>query len=139
MVYWKTFLQNQMRHLQTYLQELNQWSSSIEEPLHSSAVAKDQDQRCRSGPSAGNLVIFRGGDSPKNYGADHQRLQISDLHFENFSTPATFACWKMRFKTEVCTCSPFPTEAMFWIEEVEMVDPVDDIMFSSSRRGIQIF
>ena len=23
-------------------------------------------------------------------------------------TPATFACWKIRFKTEVCTCSQFP-------------------------------
>ena len=39
-----------------YPQELNQWSSSIEEPLHSSTVEKsekpkqDQDQRCQSGP-----------------------------------------------------------------------------------------
>ena len=50
--------------------------------------------------------------SSKNYGADQQRLQISDLHFDKFPTPATFACWKIRFKTEVCTCSQFPTEAM---------------------------
>ena len=34
-------------------------------------------------------------------------------------------CWKMRFKTEVCTCSQFPTEAMLWIKEVELVDSVD--------------
>ena len=27
--------------------------------------------------------------------ADQQRLQISDLHFDKFPTPATFACWKM--------------------------------------------
>ena len=39
-------------------QELNQWNSSIEDPLHSSTVEKierrkqDQDQRCQSGPSA---------------------------------------------------------------------------------------
>ena len=32
-----------------------------------------------------------------------------------------FACWKIRFKTEVCTCSQFPTEAMLWIKEVEML------------------
>ena len=95
------------------LQELNQWSSSIEEPLHSSTVEKnetrtqDQDQRCQSGPSAKNAVIFSGGDSPKNYGADQQRLQISDLHFDKFPAPATFACWKVRFKTEVCSCSQF--------------------------------
>ena len=111
-----------------YPQELNQWSSSIEEPLHSSTVEKnegqehDQDLRCQSGPSAKNSVILSGGDSSKNYGADQQRLQISDLHFDKFTTPATFACWKIRFKTEVCTCSQFPTEALQWIKEVEMVD-----------------
>ena len=62
----------------------------------------------------------------KNYGADQQRLQISDLHFDKFPTPATFSCWKIRFKTEVCTCSQFPTEAMQWIKEVELADSVDD-------------
>ena len=113
-----------------YPQELNQWNSS-EEPLHSSTVEKserpeqNQDLRCQSGPSAKDSVIFS-GDSLKNYGADQQRLQISDLHFDKFATPATFACWKIRFKTEVCTCSQFPTEAMQWIKEVEMVDSVDD-------------
>ena len=109
-----------------YPQELSQWSSSIEEPLHSSTVERserqeqNQDLRCQSGPSAKNAVIFSGGDSSKNYGADQQRLQISDRHFDKFPTPATFACWKIRFKTEVRTCSQLPTEAMQWIEEVEM-------------------
>ena len=55
------------------------------------------DPRCQSGPSAKDSVIFSGGDSLKNYGADQQRLQISDLHFDKFLTPATFACWKIRF------------------------------------------
>ena len=125
-----------------YPPELNQWSSSIEEPLHSSTVEKserqkqDQDQRCQPGPSAKNSVIFGGGDSSNNYGADQQRLQISDPHFDKFPTPATFACWKIRFKTEVCICSQFPTEAMQWIKEVEMVDSVDDLKSSSSTRGI---
>ena len=96
-------------------QELHQWNSSIEEPLHSSTVQKserqeqNQDLRCQSGPSSKDSVILSGGDSSKNYGADQQRLQISDLHFDKFPTPATFACWKIRFKTEVCTCSQFPT------------------------------
>ena len=68
-----------------YPQELNQWSSSFDEPLHSSTVEKserqkqDQDLGCQSGPSAKNSVIFSGGDSSKNYGADHQRLQITDF------------------------------------------------------------
>ena len=124
-----------------YPQELHQWNSSIEEPLHSSKVEKserqkhDQDLRCQSGPSAKNSVIFSGGDSSKNYGAEQQRLQNSDLHFDKFPTPGTFACWKIRFKTEVCTCSQFPTEAMQWIKEVEMVDSVDDFISSLSIRG----
>ena len=115
-----------------YPQELNQWNSS-EEPLHSSTVEKRQ-----SGPSAKDSVIFSGGDSSKNYGADQQRLQIWDLHFDKFPTPATFACWKIRFKTEVCTCSQFLTEAMQWIKEVEMVDSVDDLRSPSSFRCISM-
>ena len=87
---------------------------------------QDQDLRCQSGLSAKNSVIPSEGDSSKNYGADQQRLLISDLHFDKFVTPATFACWKIRFKIEVCTCSQFPAEAMHWIKEVEMVDSVDD-------------
>ena len=64
--------------------------------------------------------------------------RFSDLHFDKFSTPTTFACWKIRFKTEVCTCSQFPTEAMQWIKEVEFVDTMDDLKFSSSIRGISM-
>ena len=125
-----------------YLQELNPWSSGRAEPIHSSTAEKNenqtpvQDQRCQSGPSAKDSVIFSGGDSSKNYGADQQRLQISDLHFGEFTAPATFACWKIRFKTEVCTCSQFPTKALQWIKEVEMADSVDDLMSSSSTRCI---
>ena len=125
-----------------YPQELNPWETTIEEPRHMSTGEKSErpeqnrDLRCQSGPSAKDSVIFSGGDSSKNYGADQQRLQISDLHFDKFPTPATFACWKIRFKTEVCICSQFPTEAMQWIKEVELVDSVDDLRSSSSVRGI---
>ena len=127
-----------------YPQELNPWRKIIEEPLHMSTAEKserpeqNQDLRCQSGPSVKDSVIFSGGDSSKNYGADQQRLQISDLHFDKFPTPATFACWKIRFKTEVCTCSQFPTEAMQWIKEVELVDSVDELRSSSSTRGISM-
>ena len=99
---------------------------------------QNQDLRCQSGPSAKDSVIFSGGDYSKNYGADQQRLQVSDLHFDNFPAPATFACWKIRFKTEVCTCSQFPTEALLWIKEVEMVESVDDLRSSLSIRGISM-
>ena len=82
-------------------------------------------------------IIPSEGDSSKNYGADQQRLQISDLHVDKFST-ATFACCKKRFKTEICTCSQFPTAAMLWIKEVEMVDSVDDLKSSLSVRRIRM-
>ena len=128
-----------------YPQELNStWRKTIEEPIHMSTAEKserperDQDLRCQSGPSAKDSVIFSGGDYSKNYGADQQRLQISDLHFDKFPKPATFACWKIRFKTEVCTCSQFPTEAMQWIKEVELVDSVDELRSSLSIRGISM-
>ena len=127
-----------------YPQELNPWGTTIEEPLHMSTAEKserpeqNQDLRCQSEPSAKDSVIPSGGDSSKNYGTDQQRLQISVLHFDKFPTPATFACWKIRFKTEVCTCSQFPTEAMQWIKEVELVDTVDELRSSSSTRGISM-
>ena len=47
------------------------------------------------------------------------------LHFDKFPTPATFACWKMKFKS-----SQFPAEGMQWINEAEIS--------SSSIRGIQM-
>ena len=134
MVYRETFVQIQHASSSApFPQELNPWSSGRAEPIHSSIADKNenqtpnQDQRCQSGPSAKSSVILSEGDSLKNYGADHQRLQISDLHFDKFPSPATFVCWKIRFKTEVCTCSQFRTEAVLWIKEVEMVDSVDDL------------
>ena len=94
--------------------------------------------RFQPGPSAENSFDPKEGRFLKNYGADQQRLQISELHFDKFRTPTTFACWKIRFKTEVCTCSQFPTEAMHWIKEVEMVESVDDVKSSCTVRGIQM-
>ena len=141
---------NVFAHQQTsssapYPQEFNStWRKTIEEPIHMSTAEKsgrperDQDLRCQSGPSAKDSVIFSGGDYSKNYGADQQRLQISDLHFDQFPTPATFACWKIRFKTEVCICSQFFSEAMQWIKEVELVDSEDELRSSLSTRGISM-
>ena len=144
-VYLETFFAKpQASSSAPYPQELNPWRTTIEEPFHMTTEKKSErpeqnrDLRCQSGPSAKDSVIFSGGDSLKNYGADQQRLQISDLHFDKFPTPATFACWMTRFKTELCTCLHFPTEAMQWIKEVELVDSVDELRSSSSTRGISM-
>ena len=125
-----------------YPQESNPWGSNVSEHTSPHVMSENQtpvqDQRCQSGPSARNSVVPSEGDFSMNFGADQQRLQISDLHFDKFTTPATFACWKIRFKTEVCTCSQFPTEAMLWIKEVELVDSVDDLKSSCSVSGIRM-
>ena len=123
-------------------QDSNPWGSDVPEHTSPHVMSESQtpaqDQRCQSGPSARNSVIPSEGGFSKNYGADQQRLQISDPHFDKFTTPATFACWKTRFKTEVCTSSQFSTEAMLWIKEVELVDSVDDLKSSCSVRGFQM-
>ena len=119
----------------------NPWISNVTEDTSPHVTNERQnpdtalDPRCQSGPSAGNSFDPKEGRFSKDYGADQQRLQISELHFDKFHTPTTFACWKIRFKTEVCTCSQFYTEAMLWIKEVEMVESVDDLKSSRSITG----
>ena len=77
-------------------------------------------------PSTMNSLFPAEGVHPQNYMADQQRLQISELQLDKFPTPSTFSCWKIRFETQVSSCSGFPSEGMLWIKEVEMVDSVDD-------------
>ena len=92
----------------------NPWISNVTEHISPHVTSERQNPdtalypRCQSGPSARNSFDPNEGGFSKDYGADEQRLQISNLHFDKFHTPATFACWKIRFKTEVCTCSQFP-------------------------------
>ena len=78
-----------------YPKESNPWISIVSEHTSPHVMGESQtpvqDQRCQSGPSAKSSVIFSGGDSSKNYGADQQRLQISDPHFDKFPNPATFS------------------------------------------------
>ena len=67
-------------------------SARVESPHVMSEIQKPGwDSRCQSGPSARNSFVFSEGDSLKNYGADQQRLQVSDHHFVKFTTAATFA------------------------------------------------
>ena len=112
-----------------YPQGFNPWISNVSERtsphVMSERLTPDTtlDPRCQSGPSSGNSFDPKKGRSSKDYGAD-------------LGTPARFACLKIRFKTEVCTCSQFPTEALLWIKEVEMVESVDDLRSSSSIRSI---
>ena len=141
MVYRETFLINPTASSSTlYPGGINPWISNVSKHTSPHVMSERQTPdttlgpRCQSGWSARNSSDPSEGRCSKNYGTDRQRLQISDLHFDKFPNPATFACWKIRFKTEVCTCSQFLTEAMHWIKEVEMVESVDDLKSSRSIR-----
>ena len=123
----------------------NPWLSNVTEDTSPHVTGERQtpdttlDPRCQPGPAARNSFDPSEGKFTKDCRADQQqRLQISGLHFDKFPTPATFACWKIRFKTEVCTFSQFAAEAMQWIKEVELVDSVDELRSSSSTRGISM-
>ena len=143
MVYRETFLVNPPASFSSpYPGGLNPWISNVTEDTSPHVMSESQtpvqDQRCQSGQSARNSFDPKEGNSSKDHGADQQRLQISDLHLDKFPTPTTFACWKIRFKTEVSICSQFLTEAMLWIKEVELVDSVDDLKSSCSVGGIRM-
>ena len=49
---------------------------------------------------------------PQNYMVGQQRQQISELQFDTFPHPQSFLVWKIRFKTQVTTCSDCPSDAM---------------------------
>ena len=70
----------------------------------------------RRSPTMGSFFPAE-GIHPQNYMADQSRLQISELQFGKFSTPSTFACWKISFKTQVSSCSGSLSEALLWVQE----------------------
>ena len=69
-----------------YPQESNPWGSNVSVHTSPHVMSESQtpvqDQRCQSRLSARNSLIPSEGGCSKNYGADQQRLQISDLHFD---------------------------------------------------------
>ena len=72
---------------------------------------------------------------PQNPMVGQQRQQISELQFAKFPNPQSFLLWKIRFKNQVTTCSDFPSDAMLWIGEVEMVDSREELKSSRSVSG----
>ena len=88
MVYRETFFAKPVASSTApYQQESNPWISNVLEHtsphVMSERPEQNQDQRCQSGPPARYSVIPCEGDSSKKYGAEQQRLQISDLHLIN--------------------------------------------------------
>ena len=60
---------------------------------------------------------FLPAEVPQNSIVEQQRQQISELQLDKFPTPSSFSCWKIRFKTQVSSCSDFPSDAMSWIKK----------------------
>ena len=82
-----------------YPQGFNPWISNVSEHTSPHVMSESQTpvqvQRCQPRPSARNSVIPSEGGFSKHYGAEQQRLQLSDPHFDKFPTPTTFASWKI--------------------------------------------
>ena len=70
------------------------------------------------------------GRYSKNYGVDQQRLQVSELHFDKFPTPATFSHWMICLKTEVCS--------MIFFLRVLYRDTLLLLISSCSTRGLHL-
>ena len=69
---------------------------------------------------------------------EQPRNQVSEMYFDQFPAPSAFHCWKTSFKTEVCSCSTYASEAMRWLKKVELADSVDDLKTSLSIQGNRI-
>ena len=59
---------------------------------------------------------------------EQQRQQISEMQFDKVLI-------RNLFSVENSTCSDYPSEAMLWIKEVEMVDSLDELRSSRSASG----
>ena len=125
-----------------YPQESNPWVSNVSEHTSPHVVSESQtpvqDQRCQSGPSARNSVVPSEEIFSKNYGADQQRLQISDPHFDKFPRQQHSLAGRKDSRLRNVLAHKNPPEALLWIKEEEMVEPVDDLKSSCSVRGIQM-
>ena len=61
--------------------------------------------------------------------------RVSEQHFDKFPDPPLLQCRKPGFETEVCSCSNFPTDAILWIKEVEIVIQWTILLTSRSVGG----
>ena len=149
------FLQIQQRHLQHLIRRSRTHGVLIYQNTHHNlwwvrTKTTVQDQRYQFGSSAKKSVIPSKGDFSKNYGADQERLQISDLHFDQFLNPATFACWKKgsrlkyviahNFLQKLCCGSKKWSWLIQWMTQILRVlfeEFEDQILKYSMRRSLQ--
>ena len=66
--------------------------------------------------------------------------KIRDIQSRNcisgkFPESVDLPCWKINFRTELCSNSSHPTIAMSWIKEVEIVKSTEDLLTSQPIEG----
>ena len=61
--------------------------------------------------------------------------QLTVLQFDKFPDPQSFSAWIKRFKNQATTFFDFPSDAMSWIKEVEMVDSLYELKSPRSVYG----
>ena len=72
---------------------------------------------------------------PKNTWSDSRDSKYRNCNSTKFPNPQAFLVWNIRFNTQVTICSDFPSYAVLWIKEVEMVDSLDELKTSRSVYG----
>ena len=86
--------------------------------------------------SGGELLNHTGGTVSHCGMFVYPRLPISELHLEKCPDSMEFQCWKVNFKTEVCSKLSDPHLTMHWIKEVT-AKSTDDLV-TSRLQGEQI-
>lgn len=61
--------------------------------------------------STSNLLSHAEGTYHQSCMIELPRNHISELHVDKFPDTSGFHCWKTNFKTEVCSCSGFPSHS----------------------------
>ena len=93
---------------------------------HASVSSPLTDRDCCN--STNSLIHNHFGLDSKDYRYRTFSLRNSPLH-------CRLCIWKIRFKNQVTICSDFPSGAMLWIKDVEMVDSLEELKSSRSVSG----
>ena len=128
-----------------YPRELNQWNSSSRGAAPFIHSGKEWEANTESRSEMPVWTVSQKSQS-SSVGGDSSK--------ELWSRPTTTAdfrssFWQIPYTSNLCLLedkvqdrgmylSQFPTEAVHWIKEVELVDSVDDLKSSSSTRGISM-
>ena len=124
----KVNFEEQEKHRRSY-----QPARTLREPISTTSTQRNgyqQEENClRYFQSGGCHVQSNQQDSSV------PMCGIDKIDVEKFPNSNSFVIWKMNFKSEVCSNSCFPTEAMLWIKEIDSARSMDELKSSGSILG----